>query len=614
MHDARTAPDTTTGYDDTGGDAESLARARLRFLTDGATDPTGVRDTILTSWWRSREAHVPADRIEAPHFSDRDLDAEWVRTAQPLLGQLDDQLSGQPISLILTDPAGVVLSQHTGDSGLHRHLEKVHLAPGFSYGEQFVGTNGIGTALEDGGIRHVFGHEHYAEHLENLACVGVPIQHPVTGKTVGAVDLTCWTRDAGGLLIALARSTAEQVRQALLTTTGARELELFRSYLHTCRRTGGIVLAQGDDVVMMNHYARRLLDPADQAMLLAQARQAFHADDRVSTTLDLPSGNRVRMHCRCVPAAASGSDVGGVAHIELLDDDTADTRTTPPVPMFLPGTVGSAPLWLRCCNEVDASHRDGEWLALVGEPGVGKSLLAECVHQRRNPGRRMRTVDAADATDAGWLDAVRRELTDRETSALVIRHLDELDPDAARELATVLRGVSAREEGTVPWVAATLSPGAESRPGLSDVLGLLPATVQVPPLRYHVEDLRELVPFLLNRLSHGGGLTCSAGAMKLLMRASWPGNVTQLYGVLQYVVRHRRRTGVIQPGDLPAEYHAVARRALTQLESLERDAIVRSLHDADGNKARAAKSLGMSRATIYRKLHEYGIVTPGRAR
>jgi transcriptional regulator of acetoin/glycerol metabolism len=45
-------------------------------------------------------------------------------------------------------------------------------------------------------------------------------------------------------------------------------------------------------------------------------------------------------------------------------------------------------------------------------------------------------------------------------------------------------------------------------------------------------------------------------------------------------------------------------------EAMERDAIVAALLDSHGNKAKTAESLGMSRATIYRKIHEYGIVTP----
>jgi transcriptional regulator of acetoin/glycerol metabolism len=67
---------------------------------------------------------------------------------------------------------------------------------------------------------------------------------------------------------------------------------------------------------------------------------------------------------------------------------------------------------------------------------------------------------------------------------------------------------------------------------------------------------------------------------------------------------------LVQPRDLPPEIRSVSRRLLSPLESLERDAIERSLTDARGNKAKAAKSLGMSRATIYRKIHEFGIVAP----
>ncbi|MFD0503279.1 helix-turn-helix domain-containing protein [Streptomyces chiangmaiensis] len=49
---------------------------------------------------------------------------------------------------------------------------------------------------------------------------------------------------------------------------------------------------------------------------------------------------------------------------------------------------------------------------------------------------------------------------------------------------------------------------------------------------------------------------------------------------------------------------------LSPLEALERDAIVRSLIDAKGNKNEAARALGVSRATIYRKIRDYGIDLP----
>ena len=99
--------------------------------------------------------------------------------------------------------------------------------------------------------------------------------------------------------------------------------------------------------------------------------------------------------------------------------------------------------------------------------------------------------------------------------------------------------------------------------------------------------------------------SCSPEAMHLLMRMSWPGNAEQLHQMLREVVKHRR-TGSIQPEDLPPEVHTVSRRVLSPLESMERDAIVRCLTDAGGNKVQAARSLGMSRATIYRKIHDYG--------
>ncbi|RSD09415.1 sigma-54-dependent Fis family transcriptional regulator [Amycolatopsis eburnea] len=583
---------------------DELARNRVRFLTAETVSPGIVRQTILASWRRSREFRVEADRIDPLYLGDQNLDIPLMRGAEPVLHKLGEQFDGQPISLILTDPAGVVLTQRTGDADLRRHLERVELVPGFSYGEQSVGTNGIGTALEDGRATTVFGHEHYAEHLENLACAGVPIHHPISGKKVGAVDLTCWHKDAGGLLIALARSTAEQIRQALLRHSDLREMILFQAYLQTCRRWTGIVLAFNDDIVMMNDRARQLLDPADQSVLLGHATEALAEGRRTPATLSLSSGLRVRVFCRRVPGQRETDTAGGVLSVKLIEADETLAASTPMLPMYLPGVVGSAPLWLRCGHELDAGHQRGEWVALEGEPGTGKLTLAKGLHQRHHPAARLVTLDAADPLDG---DALLREHAEAPIRTLVIRHADRLTaPDA---LAAVLRRL--REGPVAPWVVLTLVPEAETEPRLAELLKAFPRTVRVPPLRHHVEDLAELVPLVLSKLGYGGRLTCSAAALHLLMRAEWPGNTGQLYAVLRTVAQ-RRRAGTIRPGDLPAEFHAVARRPLNRFESIERDAIVRCLEDADGNKVRAAKLLGISRATIYRKIHEYGIVPPAR--
>ncbi len=584
-----------------------LARTRVRFLTFEPVQPGVVRQTILASWRRSREFQVQADRIDPLFQGDLNLDIPLIRGAEPVLHQLGEQFDGQPISLILTDPNGVVLTQRTGDADLARHLERVELVPGFSYGEQSVGTNGIGTALEDGRATTVFGHEHYAEHLENLACAGIPIHHPISGKKIGAIDLTCWYKDAGGLLVALARSTAEQIRQALLRHSDLHEMILFQAYLQTCRRWTGIVLAFNDDIVMMNDRARQLLDPADQSVLLGYAAEALTGGSRSTATLALSSGLRVRIFCRPVPGRREGDLAGGVVSVKLLEADETTGSTTPMLPMYLPGVVGSAPLWLRSGHDLDAGHARGEWAVLEGEPGAGKLTLAKGIHQRHHPAGRLHVADAAAVSD--WGEGLGRELLENPARTLVIRHADRLPAPSVDGLIQVLRTL--RDLPDAPWVVLTLAPEAETRPALGELLKFFPRTVPVPPLRHHVDDVTELVPLFLSKLGYGGRLTCSAAALHLLMRAEWPGNIAQLYQVLRKVAQ-RRRAGTIRPGDLPAEFHAVARRPLNRFESIERDAIVRCLEDADGNKARAAKLLGISRATIYRKIHEYGIVPPAR--
>jgi sigma-54 dependent transcriptional regulator, acetoin dehydrogenase operon transcriptional activator AcoR len=504
----------------------------------------------------------------------------------------------------------VALSRLTADRDLERHLDHVQLAPGFSYAEKFVGTNGIGTALESGQAAHVFGHEHYAEHLEDLACAAVPIRHPISGQAIGAVNLTCWRKDAGRLLIALAQSTADQVTQGLLNDSSAEEFQLLREYLRACRYTGGFVFALTSDMVLMNDQARVTLDPGDQAALLGHAAQALAGDRPVVVDVELPTGAKARMHCRPMRGKGRRRPAGGVVHVKLIESASqaaVNTGAGSQAQRFGPALVGSGPLWLRGCREVEAARAADEWLSLEGEPGVGKLALLRAVHRRRDAAGAFHVLDAADAGDHDWLARALGELLEGEGS-LVIRHVDRLSTLRLKALWIALEQALAADRQQVLWVAITLSKG----PAVGDLAGLLkffPGVVELPPLRHHIEDLHELVPFFLARLNPDDPPTCSPEAMHLLLRSTWPGNTEQLWQVLRRVVRHRR-TGTIHPGDLPPECWSVSPRLLSPLESIERDAIVQTLLDHHGNKAKGAGSLGMSRATMYRKIHAYGIITP----
>ena len=583
-----------------------LALARIAFLTEGAPAPDVVREPILASWTRSRLWHVPVDHLDVPFDADLDGDSALLRAARPVLAEAAEQFASEPVSVILCDANGVVLTRDTGDERLEKSLDRVWLAPGFSYAEEHVGTNGIGTALEGGGPARVFGHEHYVEHLEEFACTGVPVRHPVTHKVLGVIDLTCWRRDAGSMMAAAASALGRRIEAMLLEHSGRREHALLHDYLTACRRNRDAVLAVGDDLLMLNDRARDLLAPADQGPLLAEIAEALATGRRQQLLVDLPSGLTARVQCK--PSFADGSGTGGVALVQMIGQVSAGGgRAGLPSPA-LPAAVGSGPLWAKCRQAVDRAFRTREWLVLEGEPGTGKTTLTRAVHQSRTPAAHLRVLDAAEYGPRWVADVIDELATGGGT--LLLTHVDTLPPEAMSVLVDVLEPYRESTDVDGHWVVVTTGKQRGDRDGdLTTLLTLFPRTVEVPPLRHHVEDVAELVPHLLTRLTRGGNLSVSPAVMRVLMRNLWPGNVEQLYQVLRTTVA-RRRSGTIELADLPPECRATTRRVLTPLEAIECDAIVEALLDTDGNKAEAARQLGMSRATIYRKIRGYGLTVP----
>jgi len=565
-----------------------LADARSAFLGAEPFDRDAVREPILASWTRSRARSVPLVAGEVPYLSDLDDDTPLTRAAARVLPGLDDALGAEPVSLVLCDGAGTVLRRRTGDRRLERHLDRVFLARGFSYAERHVGTNGIGTSLECGAPVRVFGHEHFAENLEHLACAAAPVRHPVGGKVAGVVNLTCREPDAGVLLLTTATSIAAQLGAALRDEAGRRERALLEQFLDVCRRGPHPVLAVGSDAVMLNRLARQCLDRAQQQVLLDRARDALAAG-RTDVVVDLPDGRLAEV--RCTAVSGGGRHADAVLQVRLTARALPASRIARAV---APAPESAA--MAACRREVQRHAGSGTWLLLQGEPGTGRTTLAA----REDPHARV-----LDAVGAGprWVEAVADALA-VPGRALVLRHVDRLDAGGLHALTALLHEAPSAARS---WVVGTVAPlpAAPSR-DLAELVACFPAAVTVPALRHRLEDLPRLVAAIAVEVAPGRTLRWTPDALEVLARLPWAGNLAELRVVVERAGAVHR-DGRVGAQDLPAELLAAARRRLTPLELLERDALLSALAQAHGSREQAAEALGASRATVYRKVRRYGL-------
>lgn len=135
-------------------------------------------------------------------------------------------------------------------------------------------------------------------------------------------------------------------------------------------------------------------------------------------------------------------------------------------------------------------------------------------------------------------------------------------------------------------------------------------TINVPPLREHKEDIKELAEHMVSntRLGAGHGKRLAKKALDALMKYNWPGNVRELTNVLERAVSLSPKN-VIQMKDLPLSFDKRSKnsrsRHLMSLPEIEREHILYVLDAVNGNISKAARILGISRPKLYRKMERY---------
>ncbi|WP_162603326.1 hypothetical protein [Rhodococcus oxybenzonivorans] len=111
--------------------------------------PLGLRPEIEQSWRRCRAIGAAADGSRLRFVDDTRTDSKLVRAARPVVDRLAEQLADVPVTILLADQDATIVDRRTGVRSLLGRLDRAQVAPGFMFSEQYAGTNGIGTALEE---------------------------------------------------------------------------------------------------------------------------------------------------------------------------------------------------------------------------------------------------------------------------------------------------------------------------------------------------------------------------------------------------------------------------------------------------------------------------------
>ncbi|WP_083452868.1 GAF domain-containing protein [Mycolicibacterium goodii] len=469
---------------------------------------TGDEDAgrLLASYQRSEEYGVPLESVE-PVFAGTDHTGSlFAQCGGEVLSELHRTLAHEPVSLMLTDAEGVVLSRLSGDRRLLAALDDVHLAPGFGYAERDVGTNGLGLALADRTPTLVRADQHYARNLCSFTCAAVPVLDPLTGRLEGSVNLTTWAESSSDLLLALARSAASNTTALMLA-----------------RSTG--------------RHAR-----------------------------PTPRGSVFRVE---MPRLEPGS---GTLH-----------------------TLSGA--WMSAVADAQAAMGRGSIVAAVGESGSGRATLLAQAARHTFPRDRILSAGVPDPSDVQtWLGLWTPELGKSHT-AVIVRDVDLLPAWVAEHL----RGLVLRGRGTASVPFAVTAERFEDIP--APLAALVDSIVAVPPLRERASDVLPLAMHIARHV-RGRDVVIRPAAARALENYFWPGNVDQLAKVITHVAR---RGDVVDVAHLPSEVLAGSNRRLSRIEAFERGEIIRVVCGSGLTMSEAAHELGMSRATLYRKIAQYDI-------
>ena len=651
--------------------ATNHAATVLQFVNDAIPGNTAVSPAIGGSWRRCAldyaldpARHYSPTIVEAAALAERrDQHAELLQVASAEIDWLYEYIAESGYALILTDATGIVLYEKT-DATLAKTFRSSGLVTGADWSERREGTNGIGTCIAETRPIIVHREEHFRSSHIGLTCFGSPIRDPA-GSLVAVLDASTLNardpRGGFGHTMALVNMSARLIEKCLFLRHFQREM-VFRFHARpefvNLQHDGAIALAKDATIIALDETAMHLLGAASRTELVGR---------RIDQVFDIRAEELVE------PLRGARTELQPVRHAQLgrrffasldyrapLTTPAYSSRPTdsprvirfaaaepPKTPLTLEELAGEDPAMLR---NVRSAHRIATLrvpVMIQGPTGAGKEMFARALHAASDrAGMPFVALNCAAIPESlieselfgyrsGAFTGARKEgmkgkILQSSGGTLFLDEIGDMPVGLQTRLLRVLEEQEVIPLGTETALKVDLRVICASHQNLRAMIArgefredlyyrLNGITLELPPLALRTDKERLIREFLAAETSDSRPAAIEVDAFQQLLAYRWPGNVRELRNVIRTalaicdggIVRLRDLPSEVRDGDIglsPSPGAQVQPRV--QAEGDEREELARSLRECDGNMSQAAKKLGISRNTLYRRCKRLDIVPP----
>jgi transcriptional regulator of acetoin/glycerol metabolism len=619
-------------------------------MTYGVTAPGTITERIARSWQRSMAAGLqPIGRLStADHSSGSELRQSLARNhdllahSRPVMEYLFDQVRHSQSVVILADNRGTLM--HTlGDPLFVDKAERVSLSAGASWREEHRGTNAIGTAIAEENPVEIHGAEHFLERNGFLTCAAAPIMSSC-GHVAGILDISGEQHRGHPMTLGLVSTAARMIENRLLIATSRRHIRL---HLHAQAEgigtvaEGIVVLSDDGWVIGANQQALALLAMSVKAIGAVQLASVLDVQlPELLTRVKRNRGQATQAH-RHDGTSLFAQVQGDWGVMPVPPSIAVDVKTATANDALSALDTGDLS-WRRAADKVRRVLDKPIPVLIQGESGVGKEYFARALHDASQRARGPFVAINCAAIPENLIEAelfgyapgaftgARREgslgkLREANGGTLFLDEIGDMPLAMQTRLLRVLQertvtplGGSKTISVDFALVCAThckLKEASDNGSFRSDlyyrVNGL---TVQLPALRERT-DFQVLAERLLAGLNPEREVYLAPELLGKMCIYSWPGNLRQFASVLRTAsamldadetaidFQHLPDDMAEDLAEMPLVGMRVPERQEPQnLQELSRNVVRQVLEASRGNISLAARTLGISRQTLYRKI------------